>query len=397
MVHRQEPIAASEYQASLETGAEAPALTRESVRYWSDFNRVFYHPGSVVQLNEYELHSTLMPFEKWAMGEELFASLDKDQDLVDRDLRPFAEEADQMQGIQVMAGLDDAWGGFAAKYIERLRDDYGKMPIWIWGLQEPTAGLPRVCTPTPYSGTAAGRRTTWTALGSLFYALLTFLPLLPLLPQDKRLLRLTNKARSIAELCTHASLVVPVSLPTRGLPARLALDPTSPWHVSALFGAALESTSLYTRLRPAADRANATTMGALTDTLNVFGRQTLANLQMDHVDPPAPNPNRGQIVSGRGELLARLADAQHEAAAPSNDDDDPDARDNVTSLSVDLSALEDGLGQPGRRRKAHLFSQIETARGEDAVRATPAAKKRAEDDDGYGGYGSAYRRQKKHK
>lgn len=158
MVHRQEPIAASEYQASLETGAEAPALTKESVRYWSDFNRVFYHPVSIVQLNEYELNSTLMPFEKWAMGEELFASLDKDQDLVDRDLRPFAEEADQMQGIQVMAGLDDAWGGFAAKYIERLRDDYGKMPIWVWGLQEPTAGLPRVCTLNPLSGMPDGRR-----------------------------------------------------------------------------------------------------------------------------------------------------------------------------------------------------------------------------------------------
>lgn len=230
-------------------------------------------------------------------------------------------------------------------------------------------------------------------MGSLLGAsLLTLSPS----PQDKRLLRLTNKARSIAELCTHASLVVPVSLPARGLPTSLALDPKSPWHVSALFGAALESTSLYTRLRPAAGGANATTMGALTDTLNVFGRQTLANLQMGHVNPPAPANTDAPIISGRGELLARLASMQDAAVAPS-DDDDPDARDNVTSLSVDLSALEDGLGQPGRRRKAHLFSQIETARGEHAVRATTAAEKKAEEDGAYGGYGGVHRRQKTHK
>lgn len=136
----------SEYQASLDAGSAPPELTTQNVRYWSDFSRVYYHPRSIVQLNEYELGSTLMPFEKWGMGEELFASLDKDHDLLDRDLRPFVEEADQMQGVQIMTGIDDAWGGFAAKYVERMRDEYGKTPIWLWGLQEPNAGIPRVIT-----------------------------------------------------------------------------------------------------------------------------------------------------------------------------------------------------------------------------------------------------------
>lgn len=145
MVQKQQPIDPSAYQESLDAGMAAPELTTSSVRYWSDFSRVFYHPRSIVQLNEYELNSSLMPFEKWSMGEELFSSLDKDHDIVDRDLRPFIEEADHMQGIQIMAGIDDAWGGFASKYLERLRDEYGKIPIWVWGLQEPTAGLARVC------------------------------------------------------------------------------------------------------------------------------------------------------------------------------------------------------------------------------------------------------------
>lgn len=143
-MERQQPIDPSAYQQSLDDGTSAPELTTSSVRYWSDFSRVFYHPRSIVQLNEYELNSSLMPFEKWHMGEELFSSLDKDHDIVDRDLRPFIEEADHMQGIQIMTGIDDAWGGFAAKYLERLRDEYGKSPIWVWGLQEPTSGIPRV-------------------------------------------------------------------------------------------------------------------------------------------------------------------------------------------------------------------------------------------------------------
>lgn len=145
IVQRQQPIEASSYQQSLEAGQAPPELTTSTVRYWSDFNRVFFHPKSIIQLSEYELNSTVMPFEKWHMGEELFATLDKEHDLLDRDLRSFVEEADQMQGLQVMTGIDDAWAGFAAKYMERLRDEYGKTPIWVLGAQEPNRGLSRVC------------------------------------------------------------------------------------------------------------------------------------------------------------------------------------------------------------------------------------------------------------
>lgn len=144
VVQKSAPIAPSEYQQSLDAGLEPPQLTTETVRYWSDFNRVFYHPRSIVQLNEYELNSSLVPFERWETGEELFASLDKEHDIVDRDLRPFVEEADQMQGVQIMATLDDAWGGFASRYAERLRDEYGKTMIWVWGLQEGFQGVNRV-------------------------------------------------------------------------------------------------------------------------------------------------------------------------------------------------------------------------------------------------------------
>src|SRR5271169_267993 len=94
-LQRQDPIEPTAYQQNLEQGLPTFQLTSRDVRYWSDFNRVFYHPRSIVQLNEYELGSSLMPFEKWSVGEELFSSLDKEHDILDRDLRPFVEEADQ--------------------------------------------------------------------------------------------------------------------------------------------------------------------------------------------------------------------------------------------------------------------------------------------------------------
>ncbi|KAK8076566.1 Bcdml1 [Apiospora phragmitis] len=349
VIEKQQPIDMSAYQQSLDTGAAAPKLTARSVRYWSDFSRVFYHPRSIVQLNEYELGSTLMPFEKWSMGEELFASLDKDHDLMTG-----------ICGVQIMSGIDDAWGGFAAKYVERMRDEYGKTPIWVWGLQEPNAGIPR----------------------------------------EKRLLRLTNKARSIAELSSQVSLLIPLSVPSRSLASSVVLDKASAWNVTALFNAAMESTSLYTRLK-SDDRANALTMGSVTDMLNVFGKQTIANLQMSPVEeqksPAGGEQGTGmQILSGRGELISRLNEMNYEDQS----DTGGGGQNRVESLDVDLSSLDENLGSAaiaarvGGRRKAHLFSQLETARGDDAIKAAS----REEDDDANDEdrYGRAQRRQKSH-
>lgn len=144
MIQRQPAIPQNSYLKSLEDGTEPAPLTTDSVKYWSDFNRVYFHPKSIVQLNEYELNSSLMPFDNWDVGEDLFKSLDKEHDLLDRDLRPFVEEADHMQGIQIFAGIDDAWGGFAARYVDRLKDEYGKTAKWFWGVEDESKIASRV-------------------------------------------------------------------------------------------------------------------------------------------------------------------------------------------------------------------------------------------------------------
>ncbi|CAI7565289.1 unnamed protein product [Penicillium bialowiezense] len=209
VIQKQAPITQSEYQRSLDLGTTAPRLTSESVRYWSDYNRVFYHPKSIVQLNEYELNSQTMPFEDWNVGEELFNDLDKEHDLLDRDVRPFLEECDHLRALQLFTGSDDAWGGFAASYMERLRDEFGKKSIWVWAIED-------------------GTRTQ----------------------RHHQFKRDTNKARSLCSISQQASLYVPIiDLPNK-LPGYLDVDRQSEWQKTALIASAIETVTLPSRLKP---------------------------------------------------------------------------------------------------------------------------------------------------
>ena len=76
-----------------------------------------------------------MLFDRWTSGEELFEEIDRDVDILDRDLRLWAEECDSLRAIQVFECADDAWGGFGARYAERIRDEYGKTALWVWGIE----------------------------------------------------------------------------------------------------------------------------------------------------------------------------------------------------------------------------------------------------------------------
>ncbi|WPH03382.1 protein dml1 [Acrodontium crateriforme] len=201
------PIEQNSYQRALDEGAQPPVLSPETVRFWSDYNHLFYHPRSIVQLNEYDLNSSLMPFEKFSTGEDLFASLDREHGLLDRDLRPFLEECDQLQGLQILTGLDDAWGGFATKYLERIADDMGKGCRWVFGLQD-------------------GQRVA----------------------RERMMLQLANSAQAVHAINASASLHIPLTSLPAELPSYLNLDPSSKWHTSALQTAVMETITLPARL-----------------------------------------------------------------------------------------------------------------------------------------------------
>ncbi|KAK4146167.1 tubulin domain-containing protein [Dichotomopilus funicola] len=260
------PIPLSPYLAALNAGQPTTRPTPSQVRFFSDYARVFYHPRSIVQLHEHShtqqqqaaspSSGTIGSFDHHAAGESLFRDLDREHDLLDRDLRLFAEEADCMQGVQVFAGWEDGWGGFAARYVERLRDEYGKVGIWVWGLEE---------------GAVAGVR------------------------REKRLLKLTNKARALTELYKQASIVIPLAVPTC-LRHNVRLDLSMPWHTSALLAAAMESATLPSRLKDPLKRES---LGGMADVLNVMGKQSVAGLQMSFGKPNDGDNNGGQGKGSR--------------------------------------------------------------------------------------------------
>ena len=174
------------------------------------------------------------------MGVELFDTIDKENDIVDRDFRPFVEECDRMQGIQAFSTIDDAWGGFASKYLDALRDEYPKTCIWLWGLQSPMAGITR----------------------------------------EKRQLRQVNTAQAIARSSSSASMVVPLSVPERQLPGNVKVDFASQWSVSAVLATAIESSLIESRTALRGSNQPASLWDTV-DCLNQGGNQRLARLRMN--------------------------------------------------------------------------------------------------------------------
>ena len=136
--HRQPSIPLHEYQRALNEDRSPPVLKSPSIRFWSDYNRVFYNPKSIMQIHEGDLGPQQAAFQDWSHGRELFETLNRERDLLDDDLRPLVEECDQIQGIQLLGSVDDGWGGFASEYVDSLRDEYGKSSLWVWALNGKT-------------------------------------------------------------------------------------------------------------------------------------------------------------------------------------------------------------------------------------------------------------------
>ncbi|WYZ40306.1 hypothetical protein EsH8_IV_000647 [Colletotrichum jinshuiense] len=308
-VHKQPQIEQSAYQQSLDLGTPAPKLKPSDVRYWSDFSRVFYHPKSLNQLYDYELNSSLMPFDKWSMGRELFDSLDKEHDILDRDFRPFIEEADQMQGLQIVTTIDDAWGGFATEYIQRLRDEYGKVTIWVWGLQTPV----------------------------------------PAARIDQRRLQMANTARTVKDMCEHASMLVPMAIPQTRLRSNINMDMQSPWHATALLSTAMETAGIASRLGVSGTGSGLqANLSDLVAGLNLRGRQTMSRLQMSVAGPAS------ELKNG------------HDASRPTTDGEEENENTKLDTDFFDILRVKPASGRRNRGSTGstpHLFGQTITTRG----------------------------------
>lgn len=301
------PIAPSSYQQALDRGHEPPQLTTETVRFWSDYNHLFYHPRSIVQLNEYELNSSLMPFEKWQTGEDLFSNLDREHDLLDRDLRPFLEECDQLQALQVFTSIDDAWGGFTARYLERISDELGKGCRWILGLNH-------------------GKQNV----------------------RERQMLQTANLAQTLYAVDSTASVHIPItSVPP--LPSYVTLDQSSPWQTSALEAVAVESITLPTRLRTS--EPGRATFDQLETTLNNDGHRRIVAAAMS-IDDPVKLQDKLDHGDMRDTRMTNGITEYH---------DEEDSKLDINMFPSMRNATNTGATRLGRR--THVFSKTESLRG----------------------------------
>lgn len=133
-VRKEAPIPKSAYHDALDRGAE-PDVKADTVRYWSDFSRTYLHPRSIVQVSDLEssrASGSAPALDTFEQGRDLFSALNAQEDILDSQLRPFVEECDLLQGLQIIGGGDDGWGGFGSAMVDRIREEFGKTCVWYW-------------------------------------------------------------------------------------------------------------------------------------------------------------------------------------------------------------------------------------------------------------------------
>jgi hypothetical protein len=189
-------------------------------------------------------------------------------------------------------------------------------------------------------------------------------------------MRLSNIARSLSEIAPQASLFIPMTLPTAKLPPYVTIDPQSPWHVSGLLSAALESMSLPSRLKMT--NGSRQTMDRLISALNINGNQNIAKLRMSVDQTTAPN---GHYRSGRLDAPAESRDPRLRSQDRSDHKPPADGESALTTFDMDFFPVE--TGEQTRRRSSnkepHVFGQAEGYR----VPELPGSQEVNAEDEGY--------------
>ncbi|KAI0310860.1 tubulin domain-containing protein, partial [Amylostereum chailletii] len=109
--------------------ATGPIIQSSDVRYWSDYNRVYYLPRSVHKLPDAADFDN--SGEDWQNGKEVFERYDSDAALMEESFRLFMEECDSFQGLSV-ATDSTTFGSFTASFLTAFRDEYTKSPSMVF-------------------------------------------------------------------------------------------------------------------------------------------------------------------------------------------------------------------------------------------------------------------------
>lgn len=147
VITTQSPIERSEYQKALDFNPyELPPLTIHNTKYWSDYAKLIFGPKSFNSLQNWyhKVDSPNKPdyqnlgqsdFNTFEQGVQEFDEC-KD-DFFDTNLRLMLEQADTLQGVNLVTDLDSGWGGFSSQLIQELRDELPKSTFFTFGFNEP--------------------------------------------------------------------------------------------------------------------------------------------------------------------------------------------------------------------------------------------------------------------
>ncbi|KAJ3365557.1 mtDNA inheritance, partitioning of the mitochondrial organelle [Kappamyces sp. JEL0680] len=201
--------------------SHSPHLT-ETVRYWSDFNSAYYHPHSLLELNQYVAGDETNQFRFYNQGKEVFSDGEFQDDLMDSRIRKFMEECDSAQGFQILVDADSGFSGLGSSVVEELRQNYDKKTILVFSLANASRATSRLArvnrallmksmqennvlyvplhTPCPDDLNPAGWSSLLSPSGYLCSAIESItLPTRYALPSHSRL-KATTQKRDLAEL-----------------------------------------------------------------------------------------------------------------------------------------------------------------------------------------------------
>jgi hypothetical protein len=109
------------------------SLSLSEVEQWSDFLKIHLHPNSVVPLPLKSGHA----YDHFFAGKDVATHLTADggEDMFDK-LRLMIEECDHLTCVNMMADLDDGFGGLGAQYLQYLRDEVRGATLPVWAFPE---------------------------------------------------------------------------------------------------------------------------------------------------------------------------------------------------------------------------------------------------------------------
>lgn len=77
-----------------------------------------------------------VPFSAFEMGIGLFRQMDREDSILDEQLRWFAEDSDSLQSFSVSSSTFDGFSGMAHEMVQLLSDEFPKTPILAWGANQ---------------------------------------------------------------------------------------------------------------------------------------------------------------------------------------------------------------------------------------------------------------------